>query len=617
MTTRVNPGLIRGIQPVIDRRVTEQAYVLNGRNFLFSPQGPKSGFGATFATFDALSDPRGCATFRVGTRSFILCDDSVLDYDEISQSYVPVFIFDTAATVAFPWSHAEVNDVDYFAKKGVGIVIYDSTLDEWSAYVDVALPVDPRAVAEANGRLIIVSANAITISELDDGQNITPSIELGVFTQALSALTGKSEAFAVFRSPDGFTVFTSKGIVRALRSEAVAPFRFERTLRAHRPINPFCVISIDDGIQLFIDRKGIFTISSGSPELFDPAFSEFIANELLPTLKLEIDDIMRLFYASDQKLLFISVSDPADSAVYSKAFVLFLPRQDWGIFNLRHTTFGEVQLEIDPDTSYELSYFDEIGTIKTLSGEQFVETRPLQDDAYFHRAYSELPARKQNTIYHMPSTGYILAHPRIGDFKDLITGYYRLQDRLNLAEAFPDLTDPPIVASSDTGLYFEMRDGSDMRAGAVTQTWQVSQLTNNPLDSEIEVGLFRIIDPEREDRMTIFQEVTTYADPGTVIETEDYMLLFGEEDWLTTGANEDWGADFVAVGFDFTLTGTNDGFSTFLASVGQEQQRDAESIVWAVDSNGLFHTAKLTADKLLQSFHLKSLVLDGRIGGRY
>lgn len=616
--TRVAPRVIRGYTPVLDRRVSEGAHVVAGRNFLFSPQGPKSGFGNNFATTDRLRDSRHAFTFRVGTRGFILTDDSVLDFDTVNLSYIPVFIFTIPASELFPWSHAEVNNIHYFAKKGVGIIIYDPTLDQWTTYTDASLPSDPRAVAESGGRLIILAANAITVSALDDGQDITTSVEKGVGTQTLSALVGSSDAYAVFRSPDGFTVYTSKGIVRATRSEGVSPFRYERAIRSHAPINPFCVVSIADEEQILLDLKGLFRQSGRLPEPYDVAFSEWLASELLPPLEnyLTVPNLIRMHYAENQKLLIISVADISDTAVYNIAYVQFIPREDWGIFNQTHTAFGEIQLEAEPDSAYKLGFFCNGGKVHLLDDSQYIRSLPTRDQDYFFRTYSELPARIQDNVYYMPSTGELNSNSDLPYMLSLSTGYYSLQEFLNPMITFPSLVGSAMVSSELTGGTYYMRDGGDMRDTFSSLTWQVSPLIANDLDAEIQVGMFRVIDPEFEDRMTNFTEVAAYAAAGEEIITEDWMEISGEEDWLTETGNEDWGEGFASVGFDLTLIGTNDGFTPYVTSVGEEQSKTEEAIYFAVDAQGLYHIVKVTATELLQSFHLKFLALDGKIAGR-
>lgn len=618
--TRIAPPIIRGLNPALDARSIDRPYVLDGRNFLFGTTGPRTGFGRKLTSYDKIVAGKGVATFRVEDRSYLFLDDGIFDFDPVSGLYFPIFIFSTpiGGPHAYPWSSAFVNDTYYFARRDIGIIVYNSTTQIWSTYTDPFLPADPRSVADANGRLIILCANAIVTSALDDGQNITPSIELGVNIQTLSALIGKSDAFAVFKSVNGFIVFTDKGFIRAVRSESVIPFRFLDAVTSHAPINPFSVVGFDEeDKQIFLDKKGLHTIQRDLPEPYDNIFNEFLRNELLPSLPLGHPDLVRLHYAADQQLMIVSHSFSQGDTYYGRAFVQYIPREDWGVFNSGHLGFGEAQLNDDPDVTYQLSVFDQDGDVYAIDSRPYIETRPIVDYAYYFAEYNEIPARDQDGELFMPDSMHIGSgrhFPYLAQFG--ITSYFVLS---------PLQTTPTTIVlavgsghtSEDVAGELIMRDMIEMDHIISLLTYTLAAPVPEDLDAYIVIGLYRVLDQETEDRMTNISEVAVYATPGQEDVIVDYLELFGEEDWNNLEGFEDWGKDAAVAGYDTDLIATVDGKTAFAIYELDIQTKENQATIYAADAEGIWHQVKIKAPSLFQSFHLNSLVLDGRVSSRY
>ena len=116
---------IQGLVPSLDRRQLSAISILAGKNVCIDAQGPYSGYGTLRATHSKFADPDRVQSFRVGTDTFHFLPGVVLTYDETSQSFIPIYTM-SGDTNEFPWSHALVGGLHYFAKEGItGILEYN------------------------------------------------------------------------------------------------------------------------------------------------------------------------------------------------------------------------------------------------------------------------------------------------------------------------------------------------------------------------------------------------------------------------------------------------------------------------------------------------------------
>lgn len=592
MPTLISARRFKGLVPALDRKQVGDAFIADGRNFLIDAEGPFSAFGNRWATFELLETTTNTTTFRVGNDIFLFTEGVVLRYNDVAEKYIPVFIFDTVFSDIAPWTGALVGGKYYFSRSGVNILQYDPIADSWKE-VTTDVPAGPVSVTSAAGRLIILGTSVVGWSALDDGENLAISTVTGAGQQSL-AIIGGGTPLKVLKTNDGFISYTTAGLMKSEFIDSINPFRHfplsitEGDIQSEDiPVDAFNVIEIDTGRHIILSETGLRVTVGDRPQEWDPLFSEFLRADVIPTLDLtNKEHITSLHYNSARKWLLLSISDNQVEHIFNKAYVKYLPVDQWGIFVREHSGFGEFALTLGTTRAFNFGYIGTDGCVHRFDNFPQQELAPpFKDLFYVHSSY-EFPARQENGRVVFASVLNIRAIDK---------------------SQFP--TEP--------GLYLQ-------------NTFEVFTGNFGSVDAFIDVATFRYVDERHVDRMAYITDVAIgMIESPTLQEFEDYQALVADvvEDWATLpDQDEDWGAGiFSGVVYNAQLLGTLDGYNVF-----ENQQEDLTEInpdpilnatvtrnrFFDTYTSGIYFITRINALNIGESFHLKFLELSGNLGGR-
>ena len=658
--------LIKGLVPAIDPKIAERPYVLSGKNFMVDLKGPYAAFSNRIPMYDFLSTPQNVATFRILADTFICTSGTILRYDTTAMRYYPVFTFNDDGTL-WPWYMAEVSGKFYFCRKNVGLFMYDPTTYKWTSLLHynagtevndngfvVAQPV---SICASQGRLIVLGRDYVQWSALDDGTSLTPSLATGAGNQGLNLIGGKGYPLSVQEVVDGYIVYTQRGCFKGEISYGTQPFRHFPLDKNIIPINQFCVINNGDKTPTVLDRKGLFRTDGTRHQPFEPLFSEYLYKDVLTSTIINNSTLARLYYNIDFKWFIISLAEAENPAIYQRAFVYYEPRQEWGSFDQTHAGFGEISFVGGPLNGFNFGYFDQSGYFHNFINDVFSELAPNVSNYTFWQNPADMPPRQQDSVYLFSSyinvydknpnifTGvsstlytqsFLDSTVNSVDFGAVKLNYDDINYTSNDMTQEDYLTNYAIDVTEDWLIIPDGTADTDWGAGdafyrfgsSIDCSFGMSQLvlnkylpSNNPLNSEINIGLFRIEDQQYPDELSVITNVHigTDAIPGAPI-IEDWNVLNATDDWKTTASNtsdEDYGYGYVQItSFNAAIIGTFDGARVFNQETLTLQTDSGEVQYYTCLNNGVYHTLQLTAYSVDQTFHLKSLEVSGFLSGR-
>lgn len=605
---------IEGLLPAIDRRQPDKIYCIDGKNFKWTVQGPESSFGSRYIGNQRMLDPALGSTFRLDN-SIVFCgSEAFYQYDPTSMTFYPLFFFGTQAD-EYPWFSCRILNKFYFCRKGLGVYEYNPATNHWRQLTPSGLPANPVSITQVRGRLVVLGETEYAWSAIENADDFTDSIATGVARQLLSLIGG--DAFAVRASADGFLVWTSEGIVAVEFSGNQAIFRHEVLTRIYKPINPFCIIDLDEGAQLFCDKKGFFTTSGGRPEPFMPLFGEFLNKTLLPSRDLGDYSVFRMHHARDQQLLFFMVSLPSNHVLYEKSYCFHIPTQKCGSFDRLHYGFGELNLGTNSFYDYNFGYIDENGYFHRFTEETQNEITSRPDDGYFYQVDFDMPSRRMDNTYFMTTLMNISAEPEYL-YVGKESGFYVYGDAASGEEILNNESEQLPSESGNPNL---MKSLTTMGMNCFQIGVEKYPVQGAALDGSVTIGLFRFKEMRNDDQLAEILGLTVHSGPlgGT---SEDWLVDSGEEDYLTsTLSDEDWGLG-ASSGDEYkaTLIGTTDGVTTFL-----NHSNELENIISGnvqrkqypgKMTKGIFHHLKIDADEVGDTFHIKTIEMTGFPAGR-
>lgn len=600
---------IDGLLPALDVRQPGKHFVLEGRNFKWTVQGPESGFGSRYISSQCLDDVSLSETFRVDDRVLYAGNNAFYSYDTISQTYYPIYFF-TDTPALYPWSFTQLLTKYYFARKGLGLFEYNPATESIRKITNISLPANPVAVTTIRQRLVVLGTSTYAWSAIEDPDTWTPSLATGAGFQALSLVGG--DAYAVKPSTDGFVVYTSKGLISAEYADNQAVFRHEVLTRFYKPINPFCIKEIDEGVTVFCDRKGLFRTNGQLPEPFVPLFGQFLTQTLLPQRDLTSTCAFRIHIAQDQQLMFFMVSLPGQEDLYEQSWCLHIPTEKFGSFDKLHYGFGEFNLGINTLFDFNFGYIDGDGFVHRFTGEAFNENTTRPDDGYYYHSDFDMPARIEDGTIYAPSMMQMSAEEE-WYYAGLESGIYTISESFTSTE-FQTMPDEQ-SSELDGGTYLARAD--------LVMDAQISQMSASlyplqaaPLDAYILLGTFRFSEMRRDNELGEVLQLSVHNGPLAAQE-EDWLESSGEEDMVTsTMPDEDWGVGVESGDlYIATLIGTNDGYTTFqnhenvLINIAPDTEK-VKRFPGAA-TKGLFHLLRIEASEVSHTFHIKLVELDG------
>ena len=569
-----------GDQPALDPKQITEPYVVDGENYLVDAEGPYSAFGNTIINYTRLEGSDFYYSFEVGDEFFLFTDEAVLRYNENALSYYPAYIYETAdATQKWPWTHARVGGLDYFARKGYGLIQYNPITGRWKEVTGngLAATADIYACLEVVGRCVVLSTDAYQWSDIDDGEMYTTDTSKGTGAQALNIIGGGTP-YGLYRTADGFCVFTSKGSIKVEEIDAIA-LSFRHYVLSHdvQPLDQLNVIQFGKDTILMMTKNGLFTTTGRQPEVFEPLMSEYFSRDLFPKINLSTVGLIRLYYSDDKQLLFVSVAVNEVPFIYPMAHVLYRPVSKWGEFNRTHAAIGDFNLTKTPLTEDNLGYICQCSYVRALIEYPVNEVLLITqgDELVYFTNEIVYPSRWQS-------------------------------DKINFASYIN-------VSGIDRNAY-------PLNPGMYTQATKAPRPPNiQPIDSWIRVGPYRVRAQDYAAYLNVLEQAAVgMLEEPPFVEDVDEMLLDGDVDEMTLTGDYDEGYDlFSGVNYAIKAIGTLDAFNTFdeQEEVLTLEYTEGRIKFYSGDVHGMYIMIEIRAEEQNQSFHLKFLENTVNLGG--
>lgn len=636
---------IEGIQPALEPRKITKPFVMAGRNFLIDVDGPYSGFGSRFPTYEKVAPQTNAETVRVGEQVFLFTSKAIFTYNTVAQVFEPIFVFDTEIITLGAWSVAFVGNRYYFVHVDLDLLEWVPSTNTWTLITD-NVPAGLVSGCESNGRLVLLGAEYIAWSALGVGDDLLPSLTTGAGNQHISIIGGTT--LAVRSYGGGFLTYTSQGILKSEFSTGVSPFRHLPLTRDIQPLNAFCVLPIDINTHIILDRKGFFSTDGGKPQPWQPLMSEYLSHRLFPQYERRLRDkfVFRLTYSNPRKLVILSFADPSSPSIYLYAYFYYMPVEKWGIFNERHLFFGEINISEGALEGFNFGYVDEFGFTHSFLTLPYNEQAPdfgLYD--YYHSGY-ESAARYVGDTLVVTSTMF-MSSTNFEPFTGVGSGLYQLissewfEDEQDAMPTLPEVVTVEVEDynlgsgsedwNSDSGeedwggepYYYLFTMQSGAYHGVRYLLPSVYSPTYGGLNSFIQIGLFRFTEAKYPDEMQLLTELTVGMDGvggETIIEDWNSAEFNHTEDWNSLDDVEDYGENLTDNRmYDIEVWGTLDGTASVFADnevVPYLYDRAGAMDFYQLQITGLYTILKISALETGQSYHLKSLELSGTLAGR-
>lgn len=643
---------IKGYIPALDPKVINTPQVVTGRNFLMSLEGPYAGFSSLLLSHKPLRDSGEVQTFETDD-GWVWCTDAgIYSYDEASSQFLPLYTF-TASTQDAPWSLAIVGGVNYYCRPGIGIIRYDPGSLVWSMLAHAELPLQPQYITLAYGRLIVVGTSRVAWSALDDGTDFTSSLTTGVGSQGLSMVGGTG--LVVKAVSDGIIVFTTKGILKGQFTDIGSTFRWDILSTQRRLLSAFCVATVVDGQSaetelnhVFLDsRAGLFLCKGGEPKAYQPLMGEYIVTKVYPQFRGNAANYLRLHYSGVSRNLVLSIGNyGTPTAGYTSALVLYIPRDEWGLFNEAHLSF--VDFRISSGTYYgdSWAYVCPEGLVHfmvpglgyrqaaTTGGSAHLWVPPAQvTGKYIGTTWQAASSFRVSGVYELAFSGrpagyFTLSNTTTAADPDISTvdqtgyspstGYYMSEDWL-LATGYGDWGVE--VGSEDymAATALQVPSVGASAAGITYGRYSVLPISSEGLNSAIEVGTFRLQENQYPDELSLMTNVAIgISNNGSGAEQEDWLASADVvEDWMVLSDQEDYGADFgSSAAYQVSILGYNDG-NVVNSSEPLTLSHDTPSVEYYTCFNtAVFHRIRIEAISVNETFHLRYLELSGSVAGR-
>ena len=621
--TQIFVNKLKGFIPAIDRRQSVERFVMEGENFLVNARGPYSTFGSRIVVYNRLVDPQYAQTFRIGTVIIFATSQGFYSYDDVVQQYFYNYILDTPATEEYPWSMAFVGNKYYFVKKGTNLIEYDPWTETWRN--DIAfVPTNPHSVSTAGGRLTVVGESVMAWSEIDNGANLNPGeIDKGIGFQSLGIIGG-GDVLGIFSVTSGVLTFTKNGVLRSELFQAgnLLTFRHYPLETRLQALNPYSIKNISLDEVIFLAKTGLYRTNGGEPESYQPLMSEYLRDKILPSFNQLLEDptLIRLSYDSDKFLLFLSIAESTIPYNYNKAFVLYIPLDEWGIFNKTHTGFGEVDLTLETDEAYNFGYFAPNGFLHYFDRQAHVEvfdsnvtgTVLPHDYMFFVKEPGELISRYYNDIAIMSTE----IHMTTTDENNFVlgSGLYEVVDKVTTES--PLSTTEDWTPANEAGSPIIFTTNMSIATRLSERIWKSYTKIYDGLNSYIDVGLFRITNEEENNVFSAMQNLIISAEEGSSESIVDWELIDPEVtiDWeLIDEVIVDWGESISdTVDYDITIIGSIDGFNLYKdqQQIPELVEETTKSKHFTCDNNGIYHIIKLEALIEGQSFQIETIDMD-------
>lgn len=558
---------IKGLVPALDFRKIEGIAVVSGKNFKFDSDGPLSGFGNDFLTSIPLGSADYVQTIKVdvaGSERVFMCEDTtILEWNESLGYYTPLFIFASTASNPYRWTSAYVNGFIFFCHPAINGILYLNVSDEDTGYItEDGLPDFPTAIAENNGRLIIMTPTLYAWSDPSDGFGWVFGVKGGAGFQIIA---DRVSGNPIMMASTGNVVltFTSGGVLRSEFTGDFATYRHRALQTDYGPINSFCIVKSDDATAILLDRRGLFKTSGGAPEPWTPTFNEYLR------IKLENDPYLfaansRIDWDVIHQTLYLSLSNTDLQPLYDRAYVIYPALDKWGSFDEDFYGICGVHIAVGDRRGDYFGYVDSDRRFRIWDGDPHVTNVTINTATYEYKTRMQFPVER---ITGDTGRTTCCSTGRISHLNE---------------EFLPGLR----IGGGRAGHY--TYDGGSLLTGVLAQ-----------LDAFIEVGLFRFSTGTNEPEETEIQFITITSAPIGSMEILDALPS------LPTFA-----------GYGIEISSTFDGITAHNTVTPVVIRTKGGTKSYGVDgANGLWHKVKLSADVVGQSFHLRYLELQAILSG--
>lgn len=572
--------------PDIDARRLQKTGIIDGKNFLFDVDGPRSAFGSKFADYNYITKPGRykLVELPVGDQFFYGTPEGIFRRNPVSLSLEPILTV-TVTNSHWPWTAALVGNIYYFAQYNVGLWQYNAVTGT-IALLDTPVGFNVIGVCASYARLVCLNEDLVMWSSLDDGTDFIPSLRTGAGAQALSMVGGTP--YRVDPVSDGFVVATNKGLLKGENVQADFIWRFYVLSEDVKIFSPSAGVKLPDVGVIYLDNSGFHATTGSVPQPWEGDMGTFVKDGFLAKLDRRKIGCLALYYSQAARMLFVSFSARQEEGRMAHTLVYYLPSNKWGKFDTQH--FGVFE------TYDSITHF--ISTCSYMGTDGYI--REFQPDAYNEIGYDGQRILRDFIFRPTSEPKILLNQSPSGAIVYLgITKFVSMD------------VDPTPFAPIQNIKINQVVDG-DVLPFSLPQVG---------LNSVIDIGMFRFSQQVAADETSFIQNVIIGSKKGIVNYTsENLNTEDGSEDYNDETGEEDLGTwAGISNQFKLELLDTNDGFSH--GPVGwyapMKVNEFGASTYYSPDGmSSIYHRMRLTAANVGESYALKTIDLAGTLTGR-
>lgn len=612
--------------PDIDARRDAKPGIITGINFVDDVDGPRSAFSSAFVDFNLFDVVARSKVNKLQITNGILYGTpvGVFSIDPISneaQCILPIEV----SIQYWPWTIALVGGVYYLAQYDIGLWQFDP---DNNIITHIATPVGDqiRGVAVSFGRLVYLTPDDVAFSALDDGTDLDPSLTTGASAQPLSIVGGT--AYRIAPLSDGFIVYMSRGILRALFTQAAYVFTFKKLTEAIKVFSPNAGCYVEGLGDISLDASGFWlaTSSDAVPVPWEAEKGDYIKKNILNVSNQNLFGIIGMFFSIAEQKIFISFSNNITEGFFQTTFVYTLISQKWGSFNQFH--YGILEVLSIINNIYSCAYMGSDGYMRQFTNTDFSYDLPQEPLSITDFLYRPILI-EQSVIQYIDQTGDIVdvgftefnlsdniptAYRAYTNFGLYYINYTPYSDTMN-----NDVDDPEWNLSGGVligGTYINLDVSGGVEEYAIPY-----QLPQIGLNSILTIGPFRYTQQVQADETScVASLILGLAQTSNFTITEDWNILTGNEDWNTLNGNEDWGSGNTTPNvFALTLRDSDDGINAPIQGdeilpVFSDQGSALQYCPLGMSS--IYHILTLQALNPGEAFALKYTDMSGQLTGR-
>ncbi len=616
---------IKGLIPLIDRKQSAEPYVVSGKNFVVTAQGPVSALGREIVSYKGIENPVNIQFHEISetVESFIFTDEGIFRLDTNTTKLVCLYKFTFRLDSQYPFTKAAVGNKFYFARKGYPMLEYTSATNTWVELSGGSIPPNIYACDESEGRLIVLTDTWIAWSAIGAGTDFVASQFTGAGAQAITKM-GLANAIpmGIRRTPEGFLTFLSTGIIRSQALQSQIPYRHTILSRDHVPLNPFCLSSMVDQSVIILTTAGLYRTQGGVPETWQPLMGQYLKENVIPFLDLKTNqNNPQLFFDFDNSWFAVGVSENQTPYVFTKAFVLNIPVDAWGSLDGNFVTLVNVKILPLKFIGFSYGVVDTQGSIYIINSAKGIESIPLLENGlYFNKTVEEVEGVVNGSVLRFASN---FNFRTVAAYRMTNSGLYnRWGNGANYRDP-PDLT----TIEKDTvlvGNIYEFRTNTTMSAGIIDTAVIAESKQYDSLNSQITIGPFRITDEQSNDMYSYINSLILGMKKEAVGEVAvDWNSLIQfpatiEEDWNLLHGDEDWGDNPVgSAQYTISIIPTKDAYTPIDNSNATISlvKYDGVNLIYSCYSNGIYHLINIDATELDDNFYLKTVDANINLGG--